>query len=99
MGNYTGKNTDAAVKILTSEYFLSPQRVGPLWFTELFAMHQIFHPSILHDVSMCCNKCGWDGTYKEVHTEHMFLTDAMELYCPRCENYIGFVNESAEDPS
>jgi len=62
-------------------------------------MHEIFHPSIFKNASMKCTKCSWRGSVAEMDTEHMFLTDAVELYCPDCKNYMGFVNEGAEDPS
>ena len=55
-------------------------------------MHQIFAPTVFHKEEVPCPKCSWKGYGGDMHREHLFLTDAIELYCPSCEGYIGFVN-------
>jgi len=45
---------------------------------------------------MNCSKCGWEGKGETTEQEDLFLTDALELYCPVCKNYMGFINTSEE---
>lgn len=56
-------------------------------------MHQIFPPSILTASTVSCRKCNWIGSGTEVELEELVLTDAIELYCPCCNGYLGFISE------
>lgn len=60
-------------------------------------MHQIFPPAILTATNISCPKCGWQGKGAEVKQEELILTDAIELYCPSCNGYLGFVSEPEPD--
>ncbi|MGN6399992.1 MAG: hypothetical protein ACTHMD_06035 [Flavisolibacter sp.] len=56
-------------------------------------MHYIFSPAILTSPSVSCSKCNWQGKGKDITLEELFLTDAIELYCPSCSGYLGFISE------
>jgi hypothetical protein len=57
------------------------------------SMHQIYSPFFLENKELSCPKCNWRGRAKETDQEYLFLTDALELYCPSCEQYLGFVDQ------
>lgn len=59
-------------------------------------MHQIYSPAIFSTDDVTCPKCNWSGPGSDIHQEDLFLTDAIELYCPRCDGYMGFVNSQDE---
>ena len=61
------------------------------------AMHQVFTPAMLDSIIIDCSACSWKGKAEQTIQEHLFLTDATELYCPQCNNYLGFVNEAEEE--
>ena len=65
--------------------------------TTNFMVHQIYTPAILKKTDMHCIKCGWEGHGKDSVQEYLFLTDATELYCPACSNYLGFISENEEE--
>lgn len=56
-------------------------------------MHKIYHEDNYKEQILHCEECGWEGTGKETLKEHLYLSDAIELYCPHCKNYLGFVNQ------
>jgi DnaJ-class molecular chaperone len=60
-------------------------------------MHHIFSPAILTANNVCCPKCKWKGTGTDIKQEELFLTDAIELYCPSCNGYLGFVSEPEQN--
>lgn len=55
-------------------------------------MHQIFSTTVFSKDDVPCPKCTWKGKGSEVKQEQLLLTDAIELYCPTCDGYIGFVS-------
>ena len=59
-------------------------------------MHQIFSPAILTASTISCQKCDWKGSGTDMEQEELFLTDAIELYCPSCNGYLGFISEPGE---
>lgn len=59
-------------------------------------MHPIYSAAIFSKDDVSCPKCHWRGHGSHVHQEELILTDAIELYCPTCDGYLGFVN-SADD--
>jgi hypothetical protein len=59
-------------------------------------MHRIFSPADLTEGAIQCSKCNWKGSGEEAEQEFLFLTDALELYCPDCDNYFGFINQDEE---
>lgn len=59
-------------------------------------MHNIFSETTLASRKIACNKCNWEGKATETEQEHLYLTDAIELYCPICHGYLGFVNQEIE---
>jgi hypothetical protein len=56
-------------------------------------MHRIFSPTILTATKVSCTKCNWQGKGVDMKQEELFLTDAIELYCPSCSGYLGFISE------
>ncbi|MGN6164960.1 MAG: hypothetical protein ACTHOF_10510 [Flavisolibacter sp.] len=56
-------------------------------------MHHIFSPAILASNDISCSKCDWQGKGKDIKLEELLLTDAVELYCPSCNGYLGFISE------
>ncbi len=60
-------------------------------------MHQIFPPTVFAKQEMHCLKCNWKGKGSEIKQEDLFLTDAIELFCPSCNGYFGFVSNSEEE--
>jgi DnaJ-class molecular chaperone len=56
-------------------------------------MHHIYSATILTASDVSCSKCDWKGTGKDMKQEELFLTDAIELYCPSCNGYLGFISE------
>ena len=56
-------------------------------------MHQVFTPDILLRDEVSCPHCSWKGKGSEIEQEHLFLTDAIELFCPQCKSYMGFINQ------
>jgi len=60
-------------------------------------MHQQFSGNNLSAMEVSCAKCNWKGTADKAVHEHLFLTDAIEIYCPRCEGYIGFISQEEEN--
>ena len=59
--------------------------------------HQIYTTAILKKEDMKCTKCDWKGHGKDSIQEYLFLTDATELFCPECGNYLGFISEEDEE--
>ena len=55
-------------------------------------MHSIYSPAHFSTHSIECNKCSWTGHGNDTEQEVLLLTDAIEIYCPECEAYLGFVN-------
>jgi hypothetical protein len=56
-------------------------------------MHTIFSLTAFTNHHLTCPACTWQGNGKDSHQEHLLLTQAIELYCPDCEHYFGFVNK------
>ena len=42
--------------------------------------------------AICCPNCSWSGSGQEAEQELLLLSDAVELFCPECEQYLGFVS-------
>lgn len=59
-------------------------------------MQQIFSPAIFSNPEVHCSKCNWKGKGSEIKQEDLFLTEAIELFCPLCNGYFGFVNSEEE---
>lgn len=55
-------------------------------------MHQIFSAAAYTTNTITCPQCNWEGLGNDTVQEHLFLTDAIELYCPTCNHYMGFVD-------
>lgn len=55
-------------------------------------MHPVYSPAIFSKDNVSCPKCRWQGHGSRIHQEELFLTDAIELYCPQCDGYLGFVS-------
>jgi DnaJ-class molecular chaperone len=60
-------------------------------------MHKVYSPSVLLSPNITCPKCNWQGKGTDIKQEELILTDAIELYCPTCNGYMGFVSNSDED--
>jgi len=60
-------------------------------------MHKIFSFAELHKNEIDCIRCSWKGGAHDAATEELILTDAIELYCPQCSLYLGFVNSGEDD--
>jgi hypothetical protein len=58
-----------------------------------FNMHIVFSTDILKSEQVNCPECTWKGKGSDTEQEYLFLTDAIELYCPCCKNYLGFINQ------
>ncbi|HEY9364221.1 MAG TPA: hypothetical protein VIQ00_13225 [Chitinophagaceae bacterium] len=56
-------------------------------------MHTIFSLAAFSAKQLICPACTWQGNCKDSHQEHLLLTRAIELYCPDCQHYFGFVNK------
>ena len=54
-------------------------------------MHKVFTHDDLND-PINCPQCSWKGKGADTKKEDLFLTDAIELYCPDCETYLGLLN-------
>jgi hypothetical protein len=61
-------------------------------------MHRIFSANFLTKNEINCLKCSWKGKVKKAEQEELFLTGAVELYCPACHQYIGLadINEDKD---
>lgn len=70
--------------------------IWPYHLPKLIAMHQIFSDAIFSAADVTCSKCHWNGSGSDIQREDLFLTDAIELYCPRCDGYMGFVSSQDE---
>ncbi|HEX2533856.1 MAG TPA: hypothetical protein VHK69_08980 [Chitinophagaceae bacterium] len=55
-------------------------------------MHAEFSLSDFHDQPLHCTKCGWTGKGADTAQEYLMLTDAVEVYCPECSGYFGFMS-------
>lgn len=55
-------------------------------------MHPIYSPAIFSKADVSCPKCHWKGPGSAIQQEVLILTDAIELYCPTCDGYLGFVS-------
>jgi hypothetical protein len=55
-------------------------------------MHTIFSPLTFPGTELTCGSCGWTGTGAKAVQEVLSLTDATEVYCPRCRQYLGFIS-------
>ena len=62
----------------------------------MITMHYQFNSSALTEIELSCPKCTWHGSGKEAAKEELFLTDALELYCPECHHYFGFISTTEE---
>jgi hypothetical protein len=60
-------------------------------------MHQIFSGKNESTEEITCARCHWEGKLDKAVQEHLFLTDAIEIYCPQCEGYIGFISQEEEN--
>ena len=56
-------------------------------------MHRIYPPAILHTGRINCPHCQWHGAGEDTAQEELFLSEAIELYCPSCEGYLGFIDQ------
>jgi DnaJ-class molecular chaperone len=59
-------------------------------------MHKVYSPSVLLSPKITCPKCNWQGKGTDVKQEELILTDAIELYCPTCNGYMGFISNSED---
>ena len=59
-------------------------------------MQHQFSSNILTELELTCPKCDWQGKGNETIKEELFLTEAIELYCPKCNHYFGFVSTSED---
>jgi hypothetical protein len=55
-------------------------------------MHNVYAPSILLSPQISCPKCQWQGKGTEIQKLELTLTQAIELFCPTCHGYLGFIN-------
>jgi Zn finger protein HypA/HybF involved in hydrogenase expression len=60
-------------------------------------MQYLFSSSVLPEIELSCPKCEWSGDGDTASKEDLFLTDALELYCPQCNHYFGFVSTTLEE--
>jgi hypothetical protein len=63
----------------------------------LMIMQYQFSSSKLAEIELSCPKCNWQGKGEKAVKEELFLTEAIELYCPECHHYFGFISTSEED--
>jgi hypothetical protein len=61
------------------------------------SMHKVYPPSVLLSQEICCPKCKWEGKGTEIKQEELILTHAIELYCPCCNGYLGFISQPEEE--
>jgi hypothetical protein len=71
--------------------------VLPITATKTLPMHRIFSSAILTTSDISCAKCNWQGKGNDMKQEELFLTDAIELYCPSCDGYLGFISKCEEE--
>jgi hypothetical protein len=60
-------------------------------------MHTVFAPTIFSTPVVSCPKCNWQGKGEDIKQEELFLTDAIEIFCPSCDEYFGFVSTNEPD--
>ena len=60
-------------------------------------MHKMYNERTFTDEALICKRCGWKGKGKATMQEHLFLTDATEIFCPECNHYIGFISHDDEN--
>jgi DnaJ-class molecular chaperone len=60
-------------------------------------MHHVYSPTVLLSLNVNCSKCDWQGKGTDVNQEELILTHAIELYCPACNGYMGFISETDHD--
>jgi DnaJ-class molecular chaperone len=60
-------------------------------------MHKVYSPSVLLSQEITCPKCNWQGKGTEIKQEELILTHAIELYCPSCNGYMGFISQNEEE--
>ncbi|HJW18902.1 MAG TPA: hypothetical protein VJ499_17350 [Flavisolibacter sp.] len=60
-------------------------------------MHKLYPPTVLLSHEVICPKCKWQGKGTEIKQEELILTHAIELYCPSCNGYMGFISQHDEE--
>lgn len=61
-------------------------------------MLQVFEHATYRQESACCPKCSWKGAGAALKQgEYFFMSDMVEVYCPDCTQYIGFISLDPEE--
>ena len=59
-------------------------------------MHKVYDEKKFIDELIICDQCGWKGKGERTGQEHLFLTDATEVFCPNCNHYLGFISHEPD---
>lgn len=59
-------------------------------------MKPVFTPSILEKKFQCPN-CHWDGHGSDLLQEKFSHEESIELTCPKCDYYFGFIDTGTEE--
>ena len=59
-------------------------------------MKPVFTPTILQDHLQCTN-CSWQGKGEDALQEKFTHEESIELYCPKCNYYFGFINTGTQE--
>ena len=60
-------------------------------------MHKVYDEKTFTEELVYCSDCGWEGKGNTTVQEHLFLTDATEIFCPHCSHYLGFISHDVDD--
>ena len=61
-------------------------------------MKPVFTPSIL-EKNFHCPNCHWEGKGRDLLQEQFSHEESIELTCPKCDYYFGFIDTGTEESS
>jgi hypothetical protein len=61
-------------------------------------MHLILQDADSSDRIIECRHCHWQGPVKELKKgDYLSLTNITEVFCPKCDKYLGFIQHDAKE--
>jgi len=58
-------------------------------------MHLVLEEADHNAQHVECHRCHWQGSSSELHRGEYFpLGDFTEIFCPRCNKYLGFIQHA-----
>jgi hypothetical protein len=61
-------------------------------------MHLILQDADSSDRKIECRHCHWQGLVSELQKgDYLSLTNITEVFCPRCNKYLGFIQHDEKE--